>query len=113
MVIPAGVSEEGVARAKKLMVWLAKNGAAWSNSGQVPAVISVQNSLDATKYPSVVMAAQEFNAIGSTDMASKYFIEIQTAYETAVGNALASADADVAAALKAGAEQIRSIVSRP
>jgi ABC-type glycerol-3-phosphate transport system substrate-binding protein len=113
MVIPAGVSEEGVARAKKLMVWLAANGAAWANSGQVPAVISVQQSLDAEKYPSVVMAAKEFNDIGRTDMASKYFIEIQTAYETAVGNALASPDADVAAELKKGAEQIRAIVARP
>jgi hypothetical protein len=46
-------------------------------------------------------------------MASKYFIEIQTAYESAIGNALASADADVAAELKKGAEQIRAIVARP
>jgi len=60
-----------------------------------------------------VMAAKQFNAIGRTDMATKYFIEIQTAYETAIGNALASADADVAAALKAGAEQIRAILARP
>ena len=113
MVVPAGVSDEGVARAKKLMAWLAKNGAAWANSGQVPAVISVQKSLDSANYPSVVEAANEFNAIGRTDMASKYFIEIQTAYETAVGYALASADADVAAELKAGAEQIRQILARP
>ncbi len=113
MVVPAGVSEEGIARAKKLMAWLAKNGAAWANSGQVPAVISVQGTLDTATYPSVVMAAEQFNAIGRTDMASKYFIEIQTAYETAVGNALASADADVAAELKAGAEQIRQILARP
>ena len=113
MVVPAGVDEAGQAKAKTLMAWLAKNGAAWANSGQVPAVISVQQSLDAEKYPSVAMAAEEFNAIGSTDMASKYFIEIQTAYETAVGNALASPDADVAAELKKGAEQIRAIVARP
>ena len=33
--------------------------------------------------------------------------------ETAVGNALASPDADVAAELKKGAEQIRAIVARP
>jgi len=113
MVIPAGVDEDGIAKAKTLMAWLAKNGAAWANSGQVPANIQVQQSLDEATYPSVVMAAKEFGAIGRTDMASKCFIEIQTAYETAVGNALATSDADVAAALKAGAEQIRSIVARP
>jgi hypothetical protein len=113
MVIPAGVDEAGQAAAKKLMAWLAKNGAAWANSGQVPANIQVQGSLDAKTYPSVVVAAKQFGAIGRTDMASKYFIEIQTAYETAVGNALASADADVAKELKAGAEVIRGIVARP
>ncbi|MFT3890909.1 MAG: extracellular solute-binding protein [Anaerolineales bacterium] len=113
MVVPAGVDEDGQAKAKKLMAWLASNGAAWAKSGQVPANIQVQQSLDEATYPSVVMAAKQFNEIGRTDMASKYFIEIQTAYETAIGNALASPDADVAAALKAGAEQIRAIVARP
>jgi multiple sugar transport system substrate-binding protein len=113
MVIPAGVDEAGQAKAKILMTWLAKNGAAWAKSGQVPAVISVQASLDEATYPSVVMAAKQFNAIGRTDMATKYFIEVQTAYETAVGNALASADADVATNLKAGADVIRAIMARP
>lgn len=113
MVVPAGVDEDGQAKAKVLMAWLADNGAAWAKSGQVPANIQVQESLDAETYPSVVMAANEFNDIGRTDMATKYFIEIQTAYETAIGNALASADADVETALKEGAEQIRGIVARP
>jgi len=95
------------------MAWLAKNGAAWANSGQVPANLAVQASLDEATYPSVVLAAKQFNAIGRTDMASKYFLEIQTAYQTAIGNALASPDSDVAAELKAGAEAIRAIVARP
>lgn len=113
MVIPAGVDEDGQANAKVLMAWLAANGAAWANSGQVPANIAVQASLDAETYPSVVMAAEQFNAIGRTDMASKYFLEIQTAYQTAIGNALASADSDVEAEMKAGAEAIRAIIARP
>jgi ABC-type glycerol-3-phosphate transport system substrate-binding protein len=113
MAVPAGVDEDGIAKAKILMKWLSENGAAWAVSGQVPANVQLQDSLDAEEYPSVVMAAQQFAEIGRTDMASKYFVEIQTAYETAVGNALASADADVAEALKAGAEQIRTIVARP
>ena len=32
MVVPAGVDEAGQAKAKTLMAWLAKNGAAWANS---------------------------------------------------------------------------------
>ena len=46
-------------------------------------------------------------------MPHKAFIEIQTAYETAVGNALASADADVAAELQAGCDVIQAILDRP
>lgn len=113
MSIPTGVDDAGIAKAKVLMAWLAKNGAAWAKSGQVPANIKVQQSLDEATYPSVVMAAKQFAEIGRTDMATKYFIEIQTAYETAVGNALASPDANVEAELKAGADQIRAIVARP
>jgi hypothetical protein len=59
------------------------------------------------------MAAEQFNAIGRPDTSHKAFIEIQTAWETAVGNALASADADVAAALEAGNQQIQAILDRP
>jgi ABC-type glycerol-3-phosphate transport system substrate-binding protein len=113
MVIPAGVDAAGIARAKVLMTWLSRNGAAWANSGQVPANINTQLLPEVQAFPSVAMAAREFNEIGRTDMATKYFIEIQTAYETAVGNALASADADVAAELRAGADVIRGILARP
>jgi len=59
------------------------------------------------------MAAAQFNAIGRTDTSHKAFIEIQTAWETAVGNALASPDADVAAFLTAGNQQIQAILDRP
>ncbi|MGB7539627.1 MAG: extracellular solute-binding protein [Anaerolineales bacterium] len=113
MVIPAGVDADGIAKAKALMIWLSKNGAAWAKSGQVPANIKTQQDPVVQANTSVAMAAKEFNEIGRTDMATKYFIEIQTAYETAVGNALATADANVAEALKAGADAIRAILARP
>ena len=95
------------------MAYLAKNGAFWSTSGQVPAKIAVQGSPEVQAIPSVAMAAKQFNEIGRTDLAHPAFIEIQTAWETAVGNALASADADVAAELKKGNEQIQAILDRP
>ena len=59
---------------------------------------------------SVAMAAEQFNAIGRTSLPHKAFIEIQTAYETAVGNALANPDADIAAELEAGNAQIQAIL---
>jgi ABC-type glycerol-3-phosphate transport system substrate-binding protein len=113
--VPTGVDEKGAEMAKRLMVWLSKNGAAWSKSGQVPANPAVLNDPEVQSHPSVVTAAKQFNDFGSVDSAaaSPKFLEIQTAWETAVGNALASADADVAAELKKGDEQVQAILDRP
>ncbi|MBI9050152.1 MAG: extracellular solute-binding protein [Anaerolineaceae bacterium] len=113
MSIPTGVDDDGIAKAKVLMAYLANNGAFWATSGQVPAKIAVQQQDDVQAIESVAMAAKEFNEIGRTSLAHKSFIEIQTAYETAVGNALASADADVSAELTAGCEVIQTILDRP
>jgi ABC-type glycerol-3-phosphate transport system substrate-binding protein len=113
MSIPTGVDEDGVEKAKVLMAYLANNGAFWATSGQVPAYASVQESPEVQAIESVATAAREFNEIGRTSLPHKAFIEIQTAYETAVGNALASADADVAAELQAGCDVIQAILDRP
>ena len=113
MSIPTGVDEDGIAKAKRLMTFLVQNGAYWATSGQVPALKSVQALPEVQAIESVATAARQFNEIGRTDLAHKSFIEIQTAWETAVGNALASPTSDVAAALKAGAEQVQAILNRP
>jgi len=113
MSIPTGVDQAGIDKAKVLIAWLAKNGASWSTSGQVPAMFAVQEDPVVQSHPSVAMAAKEFKDIGRTDTSSKYFVEIQTAWETAVGNALATADADVATELKKGNEAIQAILDRP
>jgi multiple sugar transport system substrate-binding protein len=113
MSVPTGVDEDGAAKAKELMAYLANNGEFWATSGQVPAKLEVQQAAEVQAIESVANAAAEFNDIGRTSAPHKAFIEIQTAYETAVGNALASADADVAAELQAGAEQMRAILARP
>jgi ABC-type glycerol-3-phosphate transport system substrate-binding protein len=113
MSIPTGVDEDGVQKAKVLMAYLANNGAFWATSGQVPAYASVQALPEVQAIESVATAAREFNEIGRTSLPHKAFIEIQTAYETAVGNALASADADVEAELQAGCDVIQSVLDRP
>jgi multiple sugar transport system substrate-binding protein len=115
MSVPTGVDAKGREMAVKLMVWLAKNGAAWSNSGQVPANPALLNDPVVQSHPSVVTAAKQFKEFGQTDTvaSSTKFLEIQTAWETAVGNALASPTADVAAELKKGNEQIQAILDRP
>ena len=113
MSVPTGVDDDGATKAKALMAYLANNGEFWATSGQVPGKMAVQQSDAVQAIESVATAADQFNAIGRTSVAHKAFIEIQTAYETAVGAALASPDADVAAELQAGAEQIRAILARP
>lgn len=115
MSVPTGVDQTGRDMAIKLMVWLSNNGAAWSRSGQVPANPAVINDPEVQSHPSVVAAAEQFNTIGAVDTVamSPKFLEIQTAWETAVGNALASADADVAEELRKGNEQIQAILDRP
>jgi ABC-type glycerol-3-phosphate transport system substrate-binding protein len=111
--IPTGVDQDGIDKAKKLMIYLLENGAYWTNAGQVPALLSVQQSDEVQAVESVAVAAEQFNAIGRTDMAHKSFIEIQTAYETAIGNALSNPNEPVDQALKDGAVQIQAILDRP
>jgi len=113
MSVPTGVDEDGAQKAKLLMAYLANNGAFWATSGQVPAYASVQALPEVQAIESVKNAAMEFNEIGRTSLPHKAFIEIQTAYETAVGNALASADADVATELQAGCDVIQAVLDRP
>ena len=115
MSVPTGVDPTGTEMAKKLMSWLSKNGAAWSKSGQVPANPALLSDPVVQSHPSVVAAAAEFKAFGRTDSvaASPKFLELQTAWETAVGNALADASADVPTELKKGNEQLQAILDRP
>ena len=115
MSVPTGVDDDGRQKAIKLMTWLSQNGAPWSKSGQVPANPAVLSDPEVQSHPSVLTAAEQFNEFGRVDSVamSPKFLEIQTAWETAVGNALASADADVAAELKKGNEQIQAILDRP
>jgi ABC-type glycerol-3-phosphate transport system substrate-binding protein len=95
------------------MVYLLENGEYWTNAGQVPALKSVQQSDAVQAVESVRVAAEQFNAVGRTDLSHKAFIEIQTTYETALGNAFSNPDEPVDQALKDGAVQIQAILDRP
>lgn len=112
MSIPTGVDEDGIAKAVTLMTFLADNGAFWATSGQVPAKLDVQASLDPAEYPSVIMAANQFNEIGKTAEPHKAFIEIQTAWETAV-SAIMADTVDTQTALDEANAQIQAILDRP
>lgn len=111
--IPTGANDANREAVYGMIKYLVENGAYWANSGQVPALKSVQALPEVQSIPSVAKAAEQFNAIGRTDTAHKSFIEIQTAWETAVGNALATCDADVTQALNDGNEAVQAILDRP
>jgi len=111
--VPTGVDETGREQAYALVKYLVENGAYWANSGQVPALKSVQAMPEVQAIQSVAVAADQFNQFGRTDTSSPRFIEIQTAWETAIGNALATCDADVTKALQDGNAAVQAILDRP
>lgn len=111
--IPTGVDDKGKKEAYAMAKYLIENGAFWATSGQVPALKSVQALPEVQGIASVAKAAAQFNAIGRTDFAHKSFIEIQTAYETTIGTALANPNADVAKIMKEGNAVIQAILDRP
>jgi multiple sugar transport system substrate-binding protein len=112
MSIPPGVSEEGMERARALIKWLSDNGKTWATSGQIPARLSVQQDPDVQAIWSVKAAADQFNAFGRTEVPHPAFIEIQTAWETAVGAAITNTT-PLEEALRSGSEQIQAILDRP
>ncbi len=111
--IPVGAPDAGKPVLYKMIQFLLENGAYWATSGQVPALKSVQSSPEVQKIASVAKAAEQFNKIGRTDFSHKAFVEIQTAYETAVSAAVSGPDVSVEKALKDGNAVIQSILDRP
>ena len=109
--VRSAVAEENMTRAAKLIKWLSDNGTTWATSGQIPARVSVQQDPDVQAIWSVKAAADEFNSIGVTEVPHKAFIEIQTAWEAAVGAALTNTT-PVAEALAEGNTAIQSILDR-
>ncbi|GAB4517520.1 MAG: extracellular solute-binding protein [Anaerolineae bacterium] len=109
--IPTGVKQDGVERASKLIKWLSDHGEAWATSGQIPARLSVQKSPVVQEIWSVKASAEAFQKYGRTDYPHKAFIEIQTAWETAVSGALANT-MSIEEALNTGNQQIQSILDR-
>ncbi len=109
--IPTGAKPEQVERASHLIKWLSENGKTWATSGQIPARLSVQKDPEVQAIWSVKAAAEAFNKQGYTETPHKAFIELQTAWEIAVGAALSNTT-PIKEALDAGNDQIQSILDR-
>lgn len=111
MAIPTGAKQDQIDRAIKLMAWLSNNGKTWATSGQIPARLSVQQDPAVQEIWSVKAAAAAFNKQGHTEVPHKAFIELQTAWETAVGAALGKTE-PVKDAMDKGNAAIQSILDR-
>ena len=84
----------------------------WATSGQIPARLSVQQDPEVQGIWSVKAAADQFNAFGKTEVPHKAFIEIQTAWETAVSAVLTNTT-PIDQALQEGNTAIADILARP
>ena len=109
--IPTGVKDDGIKRATTLIKWLSDNGKTWATSGQIPARLSVQKDPSVTAIWSGHAAALSFAKYGKTEVPHKAFVEIQTAWEAAVGAALGKTT-PVKDALASGAKAIQTILDR-
>jgi multiple sugar transport system substrate-binding protein len=111
LVVPTGVQGDALARAKDLIKWLSDNGKTWANSGQVPARLSVQQAPSVQEIWSVKAFAEEFKAVGRTDVPHIAASEIQTTWEQAVSGALANTT-PVKEALSQGSKALQAVLDR-
>jgi|GEM_PF-518246 len=111
MSIPAGAKQDQIDRAVTLISWLSDNGKTWATSGQIPARLSVQKDPDVQKIWSVKAASEAFAKQGHTETPHKAFIELQTAWETAVGAAVSKTQ-PLKDALDQGNAAIQAILDR-
>ncbi len=109
--LPVGIDDAALERSSNLIEWLSNSGKTWATSGQIPARTSVQQDPDVQAIWSVKSAAENFANYGKTDVAHKAFIEIQTAWEAAIGAAMSNTT-PLAQALEEGNTTIQAILDR-
>lgn len=111
MSIPTGAKDDQIKRALTLIQYLSDNGEIWATSGQIPARLSVQKKDSVQSIWSVKGASEAFAKQGYTETPHKAFIELQTAWETAVGAAMSNTE-PLKDALDKGNAAIQAILDR-
>jgi len=97
--------------AKKFVSFLSNNNQIWADSGQVPARISIQSKLDATKYPSNITIGKSFQQFGHFDPANPDITELQNAFDPLLGAAL-NGQISVKEALDKGAAAMQVVLNK-
>ena len=74
--VPASLEGEKLEAVETLLKWMLENQAHWAESGQVPALLSVQASLDAENFPSNIVLGASFADHGVIDYPSTVTAEL-------------------------------------
>lgn len=111
MIIPVGVEDPGLGRAKDLIKYLSDNGETWATSGQVPARLSVQGKPSVTDIESVKVAGEQFAQSGVPGESHSSINEIVTTYEAAF-SAILSGTTPTEEAMNEAHTQIQAILDR-
>ncbi len=110
--VPASLEGEKLEAVQTLLQWIMANQAHWATSGQVPALLSVQASLDAENFPSNIVLGASFSDYGFLDFTSTvtqemYQIGLDPELDAALNN-----QKTVEEALNDAAERMQTILDR-
>jgi len=86
--VPASVEGEKLDAVKTLVEWVSNNQAGWAASGQVPARLSVQASLDPVNYPSNIILGKTMAEYGTLDWPTPALGEMFTIIDPELSAAL-------------------------
>jgi len=109
--IPSTTSGDKLVAVQKYIKWISDNNIMWAESGQVPARLSAQATLDPAIYPSNVVFAQAFNEFGKFDPQTPAIVELTSALDPEL-DAVLNGQKSVEEGLNAAAERMQAIIDR-
>ena len=110
--VPASLEGEKLEAVETLLQWMLENQAHWAQSGQVPALLSVQASLDAENFPSNIVLGASFADHGVIDYPSTATAELSHSGLGPELNAALNDQKTVEQALNDAAERMQAILDR-
>jgi multiple sugar transport system substrate-binding protein len=110
--VPASLEGEKFEAVVTFLKWISANQAHWATSGQVPALLSVQASLDAENFPSNIVLGASFADHGVIDYPSTVTAELSHVGLGPELNAALNDQKTVEQALNDAAERMQAILDR-
>jgi ABC-type glycerol-3-phosphate transport system substrate-binding protein len=110
--LPAGyLSDEKVEAIQTLLQWMMENQGLWATSGQVPALLSVQETLDLENFESNVVLGRGFSEYGILDAQHVAVQEMYAALDPELDSALNGLKS-VEDALNDAAQRMQQVLDR-